>query len=102
MAKSVHKRPYPIAPDRSSALAVDEGACATLYGVTFRRSMLLLSIVACGEPSAPALTGIDLTIAWDSTMGVDRLVVWATAADGTSRLEQQMLPAPYSVDPPGL
>src|SRR5688572_9666097 len=35
-------------------------------------------------------------------MGVDRLVVWATAADGTSRLEQQTLPAPYSVDPPGL
>jgi cysteine-rich repeat protein len=71
--------------------------------VSRSRSALLLSIVlSCSEEPAPAPTGIDLTIAWDSTMGVDRLVVWGTTAEGTSRIEQQTIPAPYSVDPPGL
>src|SRR5688572_30623841 len=65
--------------------------------------MLLLSIVlACGETKPPPSTGIDLTIAWDSTMGVERLVVWATTQEGTTRIEPQSIPAPYSVDPPGL
>jgi cysteine-rich repeat protein len=67
-----------------------------------RRSILLFAIVACGEPPAAPETGIDLTIAYDSTMGVEELVVWGTTDSGTTRIDQHTFEAPFSVDPPGL
>jgi cysteine-rich repeat protein len=71
--------------------------------VSVRRSTLLLSIMlACGEEELPPETGIDLTIAYDSTMGVERLVIWGTTDRGTTRIDQHTLDAPFSVDPPGL
>lgn len=47
-------------------------------------------------------TRIDLTINYDSTIGVDRLVVWGTTEDGNTRLDQRTVAAPFSLDPPGL
>ncbi len=105
MAVCVTKRPYNRRNGRST-VAVHESACGNLYEVQLRRSTLLIlsSIVlsACAEQAPPAETSVELTIAYDSTMGVDRLVVWGTSEAGTTRIDQHSLEAPYSLDPPGL
>jgi cysteine-rich repeat protein len=64
-----------------------------------RLPFLLFVSLACRGDGEPARLAVHVD--YDSTMGVDRLVVWGTS-DAGAALPQRTIDAPFSLDPPGL
>lgn len=78
------------------------GVVAFHTALISRFAAFLLAVSLGCSSSGDRGTQIALTIAYDSTIGVDRLVVWGTTEDGNTRLDQQTVAAPLSLDPPGV